>query len=258
MFDPVITIDLDWAPDYMIEFVAETLIERGVRATWLVTHGSSAVDALRGRPDLFELGIHPNFLPESSHGNTPDEVIDHCLNLVPFARAVRTHGLVQSTNLLHELGRRDGLCVDLSLYLRHFPSAAPCHFIYRTAHLLRLPHVWEDDLEMACRDPNWRLDSILQLEGLKILDFHPVHIFLNCPTGEAYNALRRLEVANPDAEPAARALQRTGPGPATMFGETVDYLADNGGGERISDLAARIEGPRHGGHLADLVGQNTT
>lgn len=241
MFEPVITVDLDWAPDYMIEPMAEALIEHGVRATWLVTHASPAVDALRRRPDLFELGIHPNFLPGSSHGATAKEVIDHCMALVPTARCVRTHGLVQSTRLLQEMGRREGLCADLSLYLHRCQNAAPCHFAYRGATLLRLPHVWEDDMEMEYRSANWRLDPILRFDGLKILAFHPVHVFLNCPSGEAYEDFRRAGA--PEAVPAsiARRLRRTGEGPATMFREALAHLADRAGGERIGDLAARID-----------------
>ena len=246
MFDPVITIDLDWAPDYMIEPMAEALIERGVRATWLITHASPAVDALRDRPDLFELGIHPNFLPNSGHGATPEEVIDHCMSLVPSARCVRTHGLMQSTGLLHALGRREGLCVDLSLYLHHCPSVAPCGFSYRGAHLLRLPHVWEDDMEMECSDASWRIDRILQLEGLKILAFHPVHVFLNCPTGEAYEEFKRQGSAGSDTASLARELQERGEGPATMFAQAIDHLAVRGGGERVGDLAARTDGPDRG------------
>lgn len=241
MFEPVITIDLDWAPDYMIEPMAEALIARGVRATWLVTHASPTVDALRRRPDLFELGIHPNFQPGSTHGNAPEEVIDHCLSLVPSARCVRTHGLVQSTNLLYALARREGLCVDLSLYFHRCRHASPCHFAYRNARLLRLPFVWADDVEVGCSDAAWRLDRILAFDGLKILDCHPVHVFLNCPSGEAYNAYRRLRSVNSIAESEARALKRTGLGPATMFAEAIAHLAERGGGGRISDLAAALD-----------------
>lgn len=257
MADPVITIDLDWAPDFMIEPMAAAMVERGVRATWLITHASPAVDALRVRPDLFELGIHPNFLPGSSHGDTPDEVIDHCLGLVPSARCVRSHGLMQSTRLLHNLGSREGLGVDLSLYLHHCPTVAPCRFAYHGARLLRLPHVWEDDFEMECSDASWRLEPILRLEGLKILDFHPVHVFLNCPIGEAYKAYRRLGPTGAAAESAARALKRAGEGPATMFAETLDYLAARDGGERISDLAARIDGLERGRRVPDMARQST-
>ena len=95
---------------------------------------------------------------------------------------------------------------------------------------------------MECSDASWRLDSILWLEGLKILDFHPVHVFLNCPTGDAYDAYKRRGLAGADAESAVRVLKQTGEGPATMFAEALDHLAARGGGERIGDLAARIDG----------------
>ena len=80
-----ITLDVDWAPDHAIDAVAGHLIERDVRATWFVTHASPAIDRLRDRPDLFELGIHPNFAPGSTQGETPDAVLDHCMAIVPEA-----------------------------------------------------------------------------------------------------------------------------------------------------------------------------
>ncbi|HEY8645027.1 MAG TPA: hypothetical protein VIL77_04030 [Gaiellaceae bacterium] len=69
--DCFLTLDVDWCPDSAIDDVAELLIERDVPATWLVTHTSPAIDRLRLRADLFELGIHPNFLPGSTHGRMP-------------------------------------------------------------------------------------------------------------------------------------------------------------------------------------------
>ena len=240
MIEPAITIDLDWAPDYMIDPMAEALIQRGVRATWLITHASPSIEALRNRPDLFELGIHPNFQPGSTHGRTPKEVVDHCLRLVPSARCVRTHGLLQSTPLLHELGRRKGLQVDLSLFLRRLRYAAPLRFEYRDARLLRLPHIWEDDMEMASTDPNWQLAPILRLDGLKVLAFHPVHVFLNCANGAAYDEFKRWKKTDAETVSDARQLQTSGEGPATMFTEAADYLASRGGGKRIGDLAAQV------------------
>jgi len=257
MLEPAITIDLDWAPDYMIEPMAETLIQRDVRATWLITHISSAVDALRHHPDLFELGIHPNFHPGSSHGKTPQEVIDHCMGLVPSARCVRTHGLLQSTLLLRELGRHEGLHIDLSLFLRRCKNATSSRFEYRDAHLLRLPHIWEDDMEMVCTDPDWLIDPILRLDGLKVLAFHPVHVYLNCPNGTTYQVFKRRRSPGSEAASVARQLRKTGYGPATMFEQAVDYLMNRGGGERISDLAARIDGSDHNLHLADPIDQKT-
>jgi len=33
-----LTLDIDWAPDWMIEKVAEMLLKYGVKATWFATH----------------------------------------------------------------------------------------------------------------------------------------------------------------------------------------------------------------------------
>ena len=47
-----LTLDVDWAPDFMIDFAAEILVEHGVRATWFVTHDSPALTRLRAQPIL--------------------------------------------------------------------------------------------------------------------------------------------------------------------------------------------------------------
>jgi hypothetical protein len=94
---PLVTFDLDWAPDFVIDWLAKRLIEVGVRAAWFVTHHSPAIERLRAESDLFELGIHPNLHPGSTHGNDTSSVLKHCMEIVPEAGAIRTHGLVQST-----------------------------------------------------------------------------------------------------------------------------------------------------------------
>lgn len=44
---PVLTFDLDWAPDWIIEEVVSILIDNCVKSTWFVTHASPAIDKLR-------------------------------------------------------------------------------------------------------------------------------------------------------------------------------------------------------------------
>ena len=226
----------------MIEPMAKALIDRGVRATWLITHESPSVSALSDHPDLFELGIHPNFHAGSTQGTTPEEIVDHCMALVPTARCVRTHGLLQSTRLLYELARRGGLKVDLSLFFRCQWDAQPASFEYRDVNLLRFPDVWKDDVEMGRPDAIWSLAPILRLDGLKILGFHPIHVFLNCSNGDSYEEIKRLGPVDACPEEYARELRRTGVGSSTMFREAIDYLASRGGGERITDLVARFDG----------------
>ena len=142
-----LSVDIDWAPDYMIDYMAQAYTEAGVKCTWFVTHASEAVDRLRSNP-LFELGIHPNFFPGSSHGSTEDEIIRHVLELVPGAKSVRMHALYQSSRLLYKLRHEYGLEIDSSLFVPQTPFLKPHTFGFSptVAPLVRLPYFWEDDV----------------------------------------------------------------------------------------------------------------
>jgi hypothetical protein len=134
-----ITLDVDWAPDFAIDHAARLLVAHEVAATWFITHASAAVERLREHPELFELGIHPNFAAGSTHGRTPEAVLDHVLALVPEARAMRTHGLVQSSALLALVRAHTRIAVDASLFLPHADGLAPVEYPLETGTLRRVP-----------------------------------------------------------------------------------------------------------------------
>ena len=159
------TFDLDWAPDFVINYVSRILIDNRIRATFFVTHSSQAVDFLARHSDLFELGIHPNFLPNSTQGNIEENILKHCLELVPDAKSMRTHSLVQSTPLLGRIMTQTYIVCDVSLYLPHAPLVSPVEYWWQNRMLLRIPFIWEDDLEMERRDPCWSLLPFLSVYG---------------------------------------------------------------------------------------------
>ena len=41
--DVFITIDVDWAPDYMVTYLAKKLVRKQIKATWFITHKSTAI-----------------------------------------------------------------------------------------------------------------------------------------------------------------------------------------------------------------------
>lgn len=201
-----VTLDVDWAPDHMIDDAAALLRAAGARSTWFVTHASDAVARLAADP-LVELGVHPNLLPGTTHGAAP---IAHVLELVPGARCVRTHCLVASTPLLGELRAR-GLEVDSSLYLEHATGLAPTVQHTAAGAIARVPIVWEDDLEMARPEPDWRCDALLAARGVRVFGFHPAHVFLNSPRFALYAGLKgRLETVGAE-------LRHEGEGARTAF-----------------------------------------
>jgi ubiquinone/menaquinone biosynthesis C-methylase UbiE len=235
---PIVTLDVDWAPDFMIDSVAELLLQAGVRSTWFVTHRSDAIDSLRNHPDLFELGIHPNFLPGSSHGSTPAQILETCLDIVPEAQAFRTHSLVQSTPLLCEVMRSTRLKVEASLYLQDQSSVGPFRFDWEGHSLLRVPSHWEDDLEMARPTPRWHLAA--DSAPGEVFSFHPIHIYLNSCDMEAYNSLKSRfpRVTDIDRSFADKAVN-AGTGTRTLFTEVLDRLRSAGDSVRLTDLHER-------------------
>jgi hypothetical protein len=227
-----LTLDTDWAPDFAIDHAAGLLSEQGVAATWFVTHASPAIDRLRERPDLFELGIHPNFKAGSSHGDSPAAVLAHCTALVPEARSMRTHGLVQSSDLLALVRASTAIRVDASLFLPHARALAPVDYPLETGSLVRIPYLWEDDAEMYRATPDWATAALARdAGGLAVFCFHPIHVFLNSADMGPYRSLGDA------GEREAAALRHDGAGAGTAFAELIGALA-GARGARVSELAA--------------------
>lgn len=185
-----ITVDIDWAPDDAIDLTADLLIAAAVPATWFVTHDSPAVRRLAGHRALFELGVHPNFLSGSSHGGTIVEVLDHCMTLVPGARSLRTHALHQSTPIFDAVLSRTPWRLDASLFLPYARHVEAIEHEWKGTTLLRIPYVWEDDVEMLRHMPTWSPDRALEGTGPRVFDFHPIHVALNSADMGPYERLK--------------------------------------------------------------------
>lgn len=237
MDEIAITLDIDWAPDFAIDATAELLSEARVKATWFVTHASPAVDRLRARADLFELGIHPNFLPGTTHGGTPDEILSHCLEIVPDATSLRTHGLAWSSILLERVMERPQLSADVSLFMPMAPELRPVEFWWRKEMLLRIPYYWEDSCEMSKPAASWSLAALRGIgAGLRIFNFHPIHVYLNSNDFERYRAIK---AQTGDLKTAGRDLlsKATGQvGARTVFMQLLAQLSGAGGGTTIRDI----------------------
>jgi hypothetical protein len=185
-----LTFDVDWAPDDAIDEVADLLLRHGARATWFATHASPALERLRGNADAFEIGIHPNFQEGSTHGRTPSEVLRYCTDIIPDARSMRTHGLLQSGALLNEVLERTNIVTDVSLFLPGVEGIQPFLYPIRPTRLVRIPFYWEDDVELQMPGPDWEGDRLFRAKGLKVLNFHPIHVALNSSTPVAYQRLK--------------------------------------------------------------------
>jgi len=229
MEDVYLTLDVDWAPDAAIEATAEILERAGCPATWFVTHETPALERLRARPELHELGIHPNFLPGSSHGSEPAEVLRNALEIAPEARCLRTHAAFQSGPVLKLIRALPQIRLDCSVMLPGLANAAVVPYEDGESTLWRLPYFWSDDYEAEMKPPDWELEGRLGGSGIKVLAFHPIHVALNSAGIESY---ARLKGEAPDVSAWSgeqiAAARNEGPGSGSLFERLARELGERG------------------------------
>lgn len=209
-----LTFDLDWAQDDVLLDTIELVERSDVAATWFVTHDSPLLERLRANPK-FELGIHPNFnlllARQAESGATAEEVVDRLLELVPEAKAVRSHSTTQSSPLL-QLFADKGLTHDCNHLIPEQANIRLKPWRNWTG-LVKVPYFWEDDV-VWLSDTNTPIERLAQRPGLRVFNFHPVHVYLNTED------LSRYEQARPSLGNPAELIgfrNRNGRGTRTML-----------------------------------------
>jgi hypothetical protein len=189
-----LTFDIDWAHDAVIADTIDLVEAAGVAATWFVTHETPVLERLRANP-RFELGIHPNFLPllmqgNGSNGATAEEVVDRLMAIVPEARSVRSHSLVQSGRLL-ELFRNKGLTHEANAFVPD-PSGIALKPWIDWFGMVKVPYSFEDDFWCDSGGASAPVAVVPAPHGIAGFDFHPIHVFLNTDRLSHYEETRAL------------------------------------------------------------------
>jgi hypothetical protein len=244
--DFVLTCDLDWASEYCIENFLALMGRFSLTPTVFVTHKSAAIGEA-ARLGRVELGIHPNFLPPSTHGDSFADILSHVLGLVPRPVAVRCHRHIAGPEIEAALVER-GLTLD-SNTCRHLERGlAPVDL---PSGLRRLPVFFEDDFHWM-HGMTWRFSDhagAFFSPGLKVLNFHPFFAALNIPDAAFYlrhkHRIRTLTAAD-----AAR-WRHQGEGAATFLLEALTAIRAAGHrfitlGELAENLSPRAPVRRHG------------
>lgn len=187
-----LTLDFDWAGDDILTDAIDLVEQAGVAATWFVTHDTPLLARLRAN-SKFELGIHPNFAfllnGDSRNGKNPEEVVNRLLAIVPEAKCVRSHSMLQSSKLLQVFADL-GLTHDCNHFIPEQAAIDLRPWVLWNG-LIKVPHFWEDDAAFIYQH-NSPMKDIMGRPGLKVFDFHPIHVFLNTESLERYEATRQL------------------------------------------------------------------
>lgn len=218
-----LTSDVDWASEACLEDMFDIVSSFGVVPTFFATHASDTLSRWE-REGYAEVGIHPNFLEGSTHGENINEVVDHVLSLYPNARSFRSHCFVDNSHLCTELYKR-GIRYDSNLCLYLQDSLVP---LRHCSGLIRYPCFFEDDVHWywnGAWDIDKYIDNFLQ-PGIKIFNFHPKFVSFNLPDEKSYTSIRTV-IPNADKATIEK-YRHHGPGPRTFLIELLARLTEMG------------------------------
>jgi hypothetical protein len=186
-----LTFDVDWACDEIFLDTIEIIEAAGVSATFFATHDTPLLTRLRKNP-LFEIGIHPNFneilrgTPKIG-GMSAAEVVDTLALIVPEACSLRSHSLSWG-DVISQAVRSVGIST-VSNFLIPEQSGTILKPYADWYGLVHAPYFYQDS---ACFffQKNSSMYQLANREGLKVFNFHPMHIYLNSERQGRYEELR--------------------------------------------------------------------
>lgn len=185
-----LTLDIDWACDFVLADTISLIEKANVFVTWFITHDTPLLERLRNNYK-FELGVHPNFNfllnGDPRNGATAEEVIDRLLDIVPDAKSVRCHSMTQNSVLL-QLFADKGLTHDCNHFIPEQAEISLKPWLVWNG-LIKVPYFWEDDV-FCLYSRGSRVCDLVYRPGLKVFDFHPIHIFLNTQNLKEYELTR--------------------------------------------------------------------
>lgn len=173
-----ITIDTDWVPDEVLSFTINLLNSYDITGTFFCTNPTNC------NFGKHEVAIHPNFtsLDFEKH-------IDEMLTFFQNSKGMRSHSLFFTERLRPILaGKGIEYCSNYMLF--EHVNLAPCMI---SPTVLELPIYFMDTFNLIMKGDNALFANDLErlnLEGLKVYDFHPIHIYMNTYSVDHYDTFK--------------------------------------------------------------------
>ncbi len=171
------TSDIDWASEAIMQRCFDIILPLKLKPTLFLTHES---DLIKSNWKEFDFGIHPNFLPDSSHGEDFRSVIEHVKSFTPGSIATRSHrgfDVTDTSHLLYEYGYR----YSSNWVTQMQTGISP---VLHESGLINVPVFWEDGTHLYNSMDLFpeKYFDYFKLPGIKVISIHPTNLVLNPPT----------------------------------------------------------------------------
>ncbi len=175
----VFTMDTDWADEEMLAWAQALFRKNGLPLTIFATQ---PYDLMAQADDHTEFGVHPNFFATQDHRGLWRKM----RRQFPRATGFRCHGLFEYAGLL-TMAAEAGFTYDSNLLMFGCDRIRP---FQHPSGLVRVPMFWEDDDHFNLGRP-WDATVLgLARPGLKVINFHPIHLWLNTVDSAQYDYVK--------------------------------------------------------------------
>ncbi len=185
--DIYLTCDMDWCHEAVLADTLNIIDQNQMKATLFVTNYFPSLDLIRNNSRI-ELGIHPNF-NELLNGNqtqgSAERIVDDLLKVIPEAKSIRSHSLVQSGNLT-KLFLSKGLTHESNMKIP-LGAASEISPFWNSSGMIMCPFQWGD-----YSDHGISFKSLQPMPSYFMVNFHPIHVFLNTEHLTRYELTRHL------------------------------------------------------------------
>lgn len=195
----ILSLDIDWAQDIVLEYVIDIIEAANVKCVFFITHKTPLLERIRKNKN-FEMGIHPNFNPllNNTTIRNADEILNELKVLVPEACVFRSHSLTTSGSFL-DLYQKHGAKYLSNYMMNGVKNIAP---FYQLNGIVEVPIHYADDADLYLISnpdlpkPSGSIEKN-EDQGIKVYNFHPIHIALNCSRYEDYQNAKN-EILTPE------------------------------------------------------------
>ena len=187
-----LTFDVDWACDEVIEDTLKILGAYNIPSTWFFTHHTHVIDKIRCY-EQNEIGIHPNFnniLNGAVTNVNVDSILSELKLIVPDATSLRSHSLTYG-DVIAKSALKHGI-KTVSNILIPFQSNIILNSWIDWYGLIHIPYFFQDSVMFYLDNNKSMVELINDYPGLKVFNFHPIHVFLNSESIDRYENTRQF------------------------------------------------------------------
>ena len=171
--------DVDWASENVMKEYFHIIDRLDLKPTLFVTHESKIIEQ-NFKLGKIDRGIHPNFMENSSQGNSFDEIASYCVKLAPEAYGFRCHRFFEVNDVTHLLKTK-----YLLKYVSNVSTILQANirpFLHRSG-LVNIPVFLEDGTVLYNQlDLDFKKYlSLFNTPGIKTISFHPMNFVFNSP-----------------------------------------------------------------------------